>query len=362
MLSGSRYEIVEGIEAPKRTAFLPRKKESTDRQSAIGNQQSHAVHGENTPQLQDTWLLEPVPLPQKHNGPGFVCLAGPPPVTPVGGVPFEVVDLSKAAPDTAAVYALFRRYLFDWRSDLFLPLVFLVDAESLAHKVYPSIPSASVLRADLEKLRGRQERLRRTATSSTAVRWPILFPASPSILSIGGSFLVCRISGPGASIPERDCEAGHRPITKRSSPSGRFTWTRGGWTKPRRLWRCHANSIRSLPKFGTILEECKLRVGTTLQRWTHYNKATVFQRYPALRLEQRSTSLCEDWRPRECREVTTACPGIGHTGCRRREPARLAARAAEPNGPKRANCFSKQSPCDGTMLAPSTTWVCFTLK
>ena len=155
-LSGSLYEIVEGIEAPKRTAFLPRKKESTDRQSAIGNQQSHAVHGENTPQLQDTWLLEPVPLPQKHNGPGFVCLAAAPLMTQVGGVPFEVVDLSKAAPDTAAVYALFRRYLFDWRSDLFLPLVFLVDAESLAHKVYPSIPSASVLRADLEKLRGRK--------------------------------------------------------------------------------------------------------------------------------------------------------------------------------------------------------------
>ena len=155
-LSGSLYEIVEGIEAPKRTAFLPRKKESTNRQSAIGNQQSHAVHGENTPQLQDTWLLEPVPLPQKHNGPGFVCLAAVSIVTQVGGVPFEVVDLSKAAPDTAAVYALFRRYLFDWRSDLFLPLVFLVDAESLAHKVYPSIPSASVLRADLEKISGRK--------------------------------------------------------------------------------------------------------------------------------------------------------------------------------------------------------------
>ena len=151
--AGFSYEIVEGIEAPKRTAFLPRKKESTNRQSAIGNQQSHAVHGENTPQLQETWLLEPVPLPQKHKGPGFVCLAGSPPVTRVEGVPFEVVDLATAAPDTAAVYALFRRYLFDWRSDLFLPLVFLIDAEGLAHKIYPSIPLASTLHADMEKLR-----------------------------------------------------------------------------------------------------------------------------------------------------------------------------------------------------------------
>ncbi|HEX2524024.1 MAG TPA: tetratricopeptide repeat protein, partial [Terriglobia bacterium] len=152
LAAGFRYEIVEGTEAPKRTAFLPRKKESTNRQSAIENRQSLQAHGENAPQLQDTWLLEPVPLPRKHNGPGFVCLVGSPLVTPVGGVPFNVVDLSKAAADTAAVYALFRRYLFDWRSDLFLPLVFLIDAESLAHKVYPSIPPVSVLRADLEKL------------------------------------------------------------------------------------------------------------------------------------------------------------------------------------------------------------------
>ncbi|HEU0006715.1 MAG TPA: tetratricopeptide repeat protein, partial [Terriglobia bacterium] len=153
LAAGFRYEILEGKEEPKKTAFLVRKEESAAiRQSAIGNWQSPAVQGENTPRLQETWLLEPALLPQKHAGPGFVCLAGSPAVTRVEGVPFEVVDLTKAAPDTAAVYALFRRYLFDWRADLVLPLVFLVDAEGLAHKIYPSVPPASVLHVDLEKL------------------------------------------------------------------------------------------------------------------------------------------------------------------------------------------------------------------
>jgi len=153
LAAGFRYEVVEGKDNPKRTAFLSRKKESTaNRQSPIGNRQSHAVQGDNTPQLEETWLLEPALLPQKHAGPGFVCLVESPVATPVEGVPFEVVDLTKAAPDIAAVYALFRRYLFDWRADLVVPLVFLVDAEGLAHKIYPSVPLASVLRADLEKL------------------------------------------------------------------------------------------------------------------------------------------------------------------------------------------------------------------
>jgi len=152
LAAGFRYEIVEGKDDPKRIAFLPRKNESTNGRLAIGNRQLPRVEGENTLQLQQTWLLEPALLPQKHAGPGFVCLVASPVAMPVEGVPFEVVDLTKADPHTAAVYALFRRYLFDWRADLLLPLVFLVDAEGLAHKIYPSVPLASVLLADLEKL------------------------------------------------------------------------------------------------------------------------------------------------------------------------------------------------------------------
>ena len=158
LAAGFRYQIVEGKEELKKTPFLVRKEKSgANRQSAIGNRQSpNAVQGDNIPQLQETWLLEPIPLPQKHVGPAFVCLTGPRPATQVEGVPFELVDLTKATPDTAAVYSLFRRYLFDWRADLVLPLVFLIDSEGLAHKVYPSVPLASALRADMEKLRASQ--------------------------------------------------------------------------------------------------------------------------------------------------------------------------------------------------------------
>ena len=132
LAAGFRYEIVEGKEELKKTPFLVRKEKSeANRQSAIGNRQlPNAVQGDNIPQLQETWLLEPVLLPQEHVGPGFVCLTGSPVVTQVEGVPFKVVDLTKAASDTAALYALFRRYLFDWRADLVLPLIFLVDAKA----------------------------------------------------------------------------------------------------------------------------------------------------------------------------------------------------------------------------------------
>jgi tetratricopeptide (TPR) repeat protein len=68
------------------------------------------------------------------------------------GVPFEIVDLTRETPDVAAFYALFRRYLFDYRTALTLPLLFLIDGQGFVHKIYPDIPSAGVLRADFDRL------------------------------------------------------------------------------------------------------------------------------------------------------------------------------------------------------------------
>ncbi|HLK67481.1 MAG TPA: FG-GAP-like repeat-containing protein [Bryobacteraceae bacterium] len=75
----------------------------------------------------DTWLLEPVPLPEPFAGPGFLHL--PPTI----------------APDRAAPYAIFARYLFDLRADLKLPVWFLVDGENRAHKIYFAAPDATDL-------------------------------------------------------------------------------------------------------------------------------------------------------------------------------------------------------------------------
>jgi FimV-like protein len=47
---------------------------------------------------------------------------------------------------------LFRRYLFEYRKDLSLPLVLLVDSESRARKVYADIPSAAEMRGDLARI------------------------------------------------------------------------------------------------------------------------------------------------------------------------------------------------------------------
>jgi FimV-like protein len=102
-------------------------------------------------------LLEPVPLPERTSapkgGPKFLCLvSGSGPVAP-SGVPLEVVDLAAAPPDRAACYALFRMYLFDYRAPMSLPLSFLVDERGFVHKVYPALPDAKTLSADLRILK-----------------------------------------------------------------------------------------------------------------------------------------------------------------------------------------------------------------
>ncbi|MGH9664294.1 MAG: ASPIC/UnbV domain-containing protein, partial [Bryobacteraceae bacterium] len=124
LASGFRYDIVEGSSDVKRAPFRAREPI-----------ESSPMTGDNQPRSVDTWLLEPVPLPVKNKGPGIVKVT------------------STLPPDTLAGYALFRRYLFDWRADLELPLWLLVDKLGMAHKVYFSEPSGS------DRLDGDRQRL-----------------------------------------------------------------------------------------------------------------------------------------------------------------------------------------------------------
>src|SRR5208283_5248746 len=80
-------------------------------------------------------------------GPALVVLhAGEP--LPAFPVPVEAVDLRSAPADLAAAYALFRRYLFDYRTDLATPFWMLIDAESRVRRLYEDTPPSSAVQAD----------------------------------------------------------------------------------------------------------------------------------------------------------------------------------------------------------------------
>ena len=136
------YEIVEGAGIASKRSFEPK-----PLPAAQG-----VVTGINKETFEPTWLLDPLPLPEERPGPGFVCLtAGEQPAAPES-VPWHVVDLSAEKPETAAWYALFRRYVFDYRAGLSLPLTLLVDADSRAVKLYPGVPAADDLARDLAEM------------------------------------------------------------------------------------------------------------------------------------------------------------------------------------------------------------------
>jgi tetratricopeptide (TPR) repeat protein len=70
----------------------------------------------------------------------------------LASLPCEVVDVTRAPQDLAAQYSILRRYLFELRTDLELPLLLLIDDRSRAHKIYAEMPPADVLQADLRTL------------------------------------------------------------------------------------------------------------------------------------------------------------------------------------------------------------------
>jgi Flp pilus assembly protein TadD len=121
LAAGYRYEIEEGSQHTKAAAFAPRVELPAG-----------ATTGDNETHFADTWLLKPVPLPEQTPGPAFL-------------------RLSNLTGERASWYSLFCRYLFDLRADVKLPVWFLVDDRSRAHKIYFSPPDP----ADLPRLKDR---------------------------------------------------------------------------------------------------------------------------------------------------------------------------------------------------------------
>jgi len=144
LASGFRYRVVEGSADVSREPF------TTPTPSPL---QSKAVTGENqTAFVEPAWLLEPVPLPDARKGPGFILLTLGGTAPSSAAAPLQVIDLTRESEDTAACYAIFRRYLFDYRAALKSPLLLLVDDHGRAHKVYPDLPESERLRSDLALL------------------------------------------------------------------------------------------------------------------------------------------------------------------------------------------------------------------
>lgn len=141
--AGFRYHITEGDNQPRSEPFARRQPLPP------------ASHLEpvNTPGFEETWLLDPVPIPETQRGPGFVLLTSDANAKLPADIPGQVLDLTRAPADVAASYALFRRYLFDYRTGLRLPMLILIDEHGRAHKVYSRVPAEARLREDLQLLR-----------------------------------------------------------------------------------------------------------------------------------------------------------------------------------------------------------------
>ena len=84
------------------------------------------VKGDNSLRLGDTWLMEPVPLPEPQKGPGLLVIK-----------------------DKSLQYEIFRRYLFDWRTSLVTPFHLLLNKDGHAIKVYATAPGAAQVKTDL---------------------------------------------------------------------------------------------------------------------------------------------------------------------------------------------------------------------
>jgi tetratricopeptide (TPR) repeat protein len=136
--AGFVYEVTEGVAEFRSTRLRPRTELPT----------GAPVEVDNESRLFTTWLREPVPLPEKRPGPALLVLhAGEP--LPHLPVPTETLDLRTAPADLVAAYAIFRRYLFDYRVDLATPLWMLIDSASRVRRIYADAPAPSAVQADL---------------------------------------------------------------------------------------------------------------------------------------------------------------------------------------------------------------------
>jgi tetratricopeptide (TPR) repeat protein len=137
--TGFRYDLTEDETAAVRTAFRTRKELPEKK-----------IIPQNAPVARDAWLLQPVLLPdrQRIQGKGFLLLyEGEKPA-----LRCESIDLAREPEDVAAAYSLLRRYIFEYRSDLELPLLLLLDSQNRVRKLYANPPTEPVMREDLARI------------------------------------------------------------------------------------------------------------------------------------------------------------------------------------------------------------------
>lgn len=125
--AGFRYHLTEGVDEAAAKPF--------EKPTSFG--EDGALTVDNRPRLHTGWFWEPVPLPEPYAGPGLMIL--------------DAQALAGNA-DRAAYYTLFRRYLFDYRTGLELPLYLLIDGGNRACKIYAERPTGAQVRQDVASL------------------------------------------------------------------------------------------------------------------------------------------------------------------------------------------------------------------
>jgi Flp pilus assembly protein TadD len=142
------------------------------------------IAADNRSRLFTTWLREPVPLPEKRQGPALLLLhAGE--AARSYTVPVQSIDLRTAPADLVAAYAIFRRYLFDYRAALTTPLALLIDAAGRVRRVYAEMPQPSEVEADLRNIDG-------PVPDPRALPFPGVFHGRPArdYYKLGGALLM----------------------------------------------------------------------------------------------------------------------------------------------------------------------------
>ncbi len=148
--AGFTYRIVEGSKQPEAKPFRSRTP-----------LESKPLEVQNDVALRDTWLVEPLPLPEPQTGPGLMAITHGDEARALAGVEMRVIDLSTATPERRQYYEIFRRYLFDWRAKLHTPLFLLLNEHGQAVKIYAQERvedprtnlQAATVRADLASLK-----------------------------------------------------------------------------------------------------------------------------------------------------------------------------------------------------------------
>lgn len=138
--AGSTYSVTEGSPDLKLQPF------TTPRVL-----RSQPVEADNELHLHDTWFMEPLPLPERQHGPGLLLLLNGEGAPSYPGLSVTTVDLAKS-PERREQYGLFRRYLFDWRTELKTPLALLLNDSGAAVKIYAELPTREQAEADLGRL------------------------------------------------------------------------------------------------------------------------------------------------------------------------------------------------------------------